>query len=234
MSPLFSMKSISIVIPVLDDAPALSRLLDDLDGIGAIDAERIVVDGGSADGSYALAQRRADVALRSQRGRARQLIAGIAAAQGTWIWMLHADSRVDAAAWRALNDTVAQAGAAWGRFDVRLDDDRPVFRVIERMMNLRSRWSGICTGDQGIFVRRDVLELIDGLPDQPLMEDIELTKRLRRYAKPVCLAVRLRASARRWQQRGVVSTIALMWRLRLQYFFGASPDALERVYYGGG
>jgi len=227
------MKSISIVIPVLDDAPALSRLLDDLDAIGAIDAERIVVDGGSADGSYALAQRRADVALRSQRGRARQLIAGIAAAQGTWIWMLHADSRVNAAAWRALNDAVAQAGAAWGRFDVHLDDDRPVFRVIERMMNLRSRWSGICTGDQGIFVRRDVLELIDGLPDQPLMEDIELTKRLRRYAKPVCLAVRLRASARRWQQRGVVSTIALMWRLRLQYFFGASPDALERVYYGG-
>jgi rSAM/selenodomain-associated transferase 2 len=227
------MKSISIVIPVLDDAPALSRLLDDLDAIGAIDAERIVVDGGSADGSYALAQRRADVALRSQRGRARQLIAGITAAQGTWIWMLHADSRVNAAAWRALNDAVAQAGAAWGRFDVHLDDDRPVFRVIERMMNLRSRWSGICTGDQGIFVRRDVLELIDGLPDQPLMEDIELTKRLRRYAKPVCLSVRLRASARRWQQRGVVSTIALMWRLRLQYFFGASPDALERVYYGG-
>src|SRR5512139_3037745 len=182
MSPVASMTSISIVIPVLDDAPALSRLFDDLDDIAAIDAERIVVDGGSVDGSYELAQRRADVALRSQRGRARQLIAGISAAQGAWIWMLHADSRVDAAAWRALNDAINQDGAAWGRFDVRLDDERPVFRVIERMMNLRSRWSGICTGDQGIFVRRDVLELIDGVPDQPLMEDVELTKRLRHHA----------------------------------------------------
>ena len=228
------MKAVSIVIPVLNDAPALGRLLDDLDRNAATDSERIVVDGGSTDGSFALAQRRADVALRSERGRARQLLAGVAAAQGTWVWLLHADSRVDTAAWRALHDAITQDGAAWGRFDVHLDGESPVFRVIERMMNLRSRWSSICTGDQGIFVRRDVLDLIDGIPDQALMEDIELTKRLRRYAKPICLATPLRTSARRWQTRGIARTIALMWRLRLRYFFGASPDELERIYYGGG
>ena len=100
-------------------------------------------------------------------------------------------------------------------------------------MNLRSRWSGICTGDQGIFVRRDLLELIDGVPDQPLMEDIELTKRLRRYAKPICIDTALGVSARRWQQRGIASTVLLMWRLRLQYFFGTPAEVLVREYYDG-
>jgi hypothetical protein len=103
-----------------------------------------------------------------------------------------------------------------------------MFRLIETMMNLRSRWSGICTGDQGIFVRRDLLALIDGIPDQPLMEDIELSKRLRRYARPICLDASLTASARRWQQHGVLPTILLMWRLRLEYFFGVAPDVLAR------
>ena len=227
------MQQISIVIPVLNDATALGRLLDDLDSILGIDAERIVVDGGSEDGSYELARERADYALRTAPGRARQLAVGVVAAHGRWIWMLHADTRVDGAAWRALRKAIASDGAAWGRFDVRLSGREAAFRMIETLMNLRSRWSGICTGDQGIFVRRDLLELIDGVPDQPLMEDIELTKRLRRYANPICIDTRLRVSARRWQHRGIISTVLLMWRLRLQYFFGTSPEVLVREYYDG-
>ena len=227
------MQQISIVIPVLNDATALGRLLDDLDSILGIDAQRIVVDGGSEDGSYELACERADCALRTAAGRARQLAAGIVAAHGRWIWMLHADTRVDGAAWRALRTAIASDGAAWGRFDVRLSGREAAFRMIETLMNLRSRWSGICTGDQGIFVRRDLLELIDGVPDQPLMEDIELTKRLRRYAKPICIDTALGVSARRWQQRGIASTVLLMWRLRLQYFFGTPAEVLVREYYDG-
>jgi rSAM/selenodomain-associated transferase 2 len=227
------MQQISIVIPVLNDATALGRLLDDLDSILGIDAERIVVDGGSEDGSYELARERADCALRTVPGRARQLAAGIVAARGRWIWMLHADTRVDGAAWRALRKAIASDGAAWGRFDVRLSGREAAFRMIETLMNLRSRWSGICTGDQGIFVRRDLLELVDGVPDQPLMEDIELTKRLRRYANPICIDTALGVSARRWQQRGIASTVMLMWRLRLQYFFGTPAEVLVREYYDG-
>jgi rSAM/selenodomain-associated transferase 2 len=226
------MVAISIIIPVLDDATALRQLLDDLDAIGHVDAERIVVDGGSSDGSVDIAEGRVDCVVRAPRGRSRQLTAGVAAATGSWLWLLHADTRVDAGMWQALQRAIAIPGAAWGRFDVRLDGDRFAFRLIETLMNVRSRWSGICTGDQGMFVRRDLLELVDGIPDQPLMEDIELSKRLRRYAKPVCLDTRLRASARRWEQHGIVATILLMWRLRLEYFVGVSPDVLARRYYG--
>ncbi len=228
------MKGISIVIPVLNDAAALGRLFDDLDAVVGNEVQRIVVDGGSADESAELAQRRADLMVRTTRGRARQLNAGIARASGEWVLMLHADSRIDAHAWRALQRAIVAGGAVWGRFDVRLDGAHPAFRLIERMMNLRSRWSSICTGDQGIFARRDLLQLVDGIPDQLLMEDIELTKRLRRYAKPVCLATPLGASSRRWQRDGIVRTVMLMWWLRFRYFFGASPESLVRVYYDGG
>ncbi|HEY6598185.1 MAG TPA: TIGR04283 family arsenosugar biosynthesis glycosyltransferase [Pseudomonadales bacterium] len=225
---------ISVIVPVLDDEPALRQLFDDLDAISGFDAERIVVDGGSTDGSFEFAQRRAELALRAPTGRARQLAEGVARARGDWLWMLHADSRVDASVWDALRRAVDSDGAAWGRFDVRLSGRHPAFRVIETLMNLRSRWSSICTGDQGIFVRRDLLDLIDGVPDQPLMEDIELTKRLRRYARPICIDTRLGASSRRWQQRGIAATILLMWQLRLKYFFGVAPEALVQEYYGRG
>ena len=225
------MASISIIVPVLDDASVLSRLLADFAAIPDFDAELIVVDGGSSDGSREVATGRVDQLLLAPRGRASQLAAGVAAATGSWLWLLHADSRVNAGIWLALRRAIALPGAAWGRFDVRLDSVQRGLRVIERSMNLRSRWTGICTGDQGIFVRRDLLDLVGGIPEQALMEDIELSKRLRRFAKPLCLDTPLKASARRWGQHGIVPTMLLMWRLRLEYFFGVSPDVLARRYY---
>jgi len=223
--------SISIVVPVRDDADALATLLDDLDAIADLRAERVVVDGRSSDGSFAVARSRADVALQVAPGRAVQLAAGVAASAGDWIWMLHADTRVPTQAWAELRRAVRDERATWGRFDVRLDAAGWPYRMIGASMNARSRVTGICTGDQGIFVRRDALASIGGVPLQPLMEDIELTRRLRRRARPVCIEVPLVASARRWQRHGVFPTILLMWRLRLQYYFGAAPEELVRVYY---
>jgi rSAM/selenodomain-associated transferase 2 len=226
------MVSISIVIPVLNDATALRRLLDDFDALGVTDVERIVVDGGSSDASLTIAGQRAARALSAPRGRATQLAAGVTAARGDWLWLLHADSRIDAAVWAALERAITMPNVSWGRFDVRLDDPHPAFRMIETLMNVRSRLTGICTGDQGIFVRRRLLEAIGGIPIQPLMEDIELSKRLRRLAPPLCIRTRLTAAARRWRAHGIVNTVLLMWRLRLAYFFGAAPAALARRYYG--
>ncbi len=225
------MRSLSIVIPVLDDGVALAALLDDLRAL-RIDRDAVtVVDGGSRDGSAEIAESRGIRVLHARRGRASQLAAGVAASAGTWVWMVHADTRLSAPAWEALQWVLADAASLWGRFDIRLDGSELALRGVERLMNLRSRLSGICTGDQGLFVRRDVLELVGGVPRLALMEDIELCKRLRRLARPRCIATPLRTSARRWQTHGVTRTILTMWWLRLRYFLGESPDALVRSYY---
>jgi rSAM/selenodomain-associated transferase 2 len=225
------MNCISIVIPVLDDAAALRALLDDLQELAMGCATITVVDGGSSDGSAELARARGVRVLHATRGRASQLAAGVAAADGRWVWLLHADTRVSAAAWHALQRTLTAGGSPWGRFDVRLDGSEVALRCVETLMNVRSRLSSICTGDQGIFVRRDLLDLVGGVPQLALMEDIELSKRLRRYAPPCCISTPLVTSARRWQNNGIVATIGLMWWLRLRYFLGAAPEALARSYY---
>jgi rSAM/selenodomain-associated transferase 2 len=229
------MSAISTVIPVLDDAGPLERLLMQLrDGMteAGVDIEIIVVDGGSTDGSVSVAERHANRVLRAQRGRATQLASGIASAKGDVIWMLHADCVVTAGPIRALADALRDERVRWGRFDVRLDAAGLLYRAIETGMNVRSCVSGVCTGDQGIFVRRGMLDAIGGVPLQPLMEDVELSKQLRRLGRPSCIHVPLTTSARRWQANGVVKTVLLMWMLRLQYFAGADPAALARRYYG--
>ncbi|NJN51461.1 MAG: glycosyltransferase family 2 protein [Gammaproteobacteria bacterium] len=222
----------SIVIPVLNDREALAHLLDSLDAAGA-GSERIVVDGGSSDRSGELARTRGCTVVGGERGRATQLARGIEHATGDWLWLLHADTEVSTQSVAALHAAIARPASRWGRFDVVLADRAVIFRLIGNLMNLRSRLTGICTGDQAIFVHATLLRAIGGMPIQALMEDIELSKRLKQVEPPQCLRATVTASARRWQSRGIVRTILLMWLLRLAYFIGVSPARLARAYYGG-
>jgi rSAM/selenodomain-associated transferase 2 len=220
---------ISIVIPVKDDAVPLSRLLSKLSPMASADGlEVIVVDGDSSDDSAAVAQRAGALVLHGRPGRGSQLAAGCRQARGDWIWMLHADSQVPQA---ALTYVQSRTSAGWGRFDVRFDEPLSGLTIVARMMNLRSRWTGICTGDQGIFVQRDLLSRVGGVPDQPLMEDIELCRRLKRLCRPSCPDIQLVTAARRWRQRGVLQTILEMWNFRLRYWWGVDPHDLAREYY---
>jgi rSAM/selenodomain-associated transferase 2 len=226
---------LSIIVPVLDEAPIVATALQRLAPDRGAGAEIIVVDGGSADGSAALAARGADRVIAAPRGRARQMNAGAAQARGDVLLFLHVDTALPAGALEAIDAALAVAsprGAppAWGRFDVRIDGNGRLLGVVAALMNLRSRLSGIATGDQAIFVTRAAFEAVGGFPEQPLMEDIELSRRLRRLSRPACLRLRVVTSGRRWETRGVWRTSALMWRLRLLYRLGIAPERLARSY----
>lgn len=218
--------SVSVVIPVLNDARALACLLESL---GQQPDEILVVDGGSRDRSQTVAAAAGVRLLTSAPGRGHQLGEGARAAQGDVLWLLHADTRLLAPVERYLALLRAQRG--WGRFDVRLSPATPLLRLVALLMNRRSRLTRICTGDQGMFVHRDALARIGGVPDQPLMEDIEMSRRLRPVATFTALALPLETSARRWQERGVLRTILAMWWLRARYWAGAAPTDLVRDYY---
>jgi rSAM/selenodomain-associated transferase 2 len=183
------------------------------------------VDGGSSDGTPELAAALCDHLLRSEKGRARQMNAGARIARGDALLFLHADTRLPANADQVI--LAALAGAAWGRFDVRIDGRHPLLRVVACAMNLRSRITGIATGDQAIFVRHDAFA---GFPDVPLMEDVAFSQAMKRRGRPACLREQVVTSGRRWERAGVLRTIALMWRLRLLYSLGVSPERLARDY----
>ncbi|WP_017926685.1 TIGR04283 family arsenosugar biosynthesis glycosyltransferase [Thioalkalivibrio sp. HL-Eb18] len=225
---------LSVIVPALNEAESLPSLLDALGEI--LDCEVFVVDGGSTDGTVQQAEQRGVTVLPSAPGRARQMNTGAERALGEVFWFLHADTTFpDGAgvAVHALRDAVSRGDRAWGRFDVRLSGRRGIFRLVAAMMNLRSRLSGIATGDQGIFITRAAFDAVGGWPDQPLMEDIELSRRLKRsVGRPACLRTWLVTSSRRWEQQGAWRTIWLMWRLRLAYWLGANPDWLARLYRG--
>ena len=220
---------LSIVMPALNEAAGIAPLLMALQPLRARGVEIVLADGGSTDGTVQQAAPWVDAVVAPGRGRAVQMNAGAAAASADRLLFLHADTRLPPLADVQVVQALA-GGACWGRFDVRIDGRPPMLRVVAALMNLRSRLSGIATGDQAIFVRRDVFEAVGGFPDQPLMEDIELSCRLLRVSRPACLRARVRTSGRRWEQRGVWRTIALMWRLRWAYWRGASPHALARRY----
>jgi rSAM/selenodomain-associated transferase 2 len=223
---------ISVVIPVLDEAGNLERLLPDLETRFSA-AEVILVDGGSADATTAVAARFPRVRLlASPRGRARQMNAGARAARGDVLLFLHADTRLPDGALVAVEAAISDPGVVAGRFDVSFDNPRRVFRMIAWFMNLRSRWSGISTGDQAIFVRGSVFEALGGYPEIPLMEDVELCRRLKRRGRLLPLRLAVRTSARKWERDGAVRTILLMWVLRFLYMVGVSPRRLHRWYYG--
>lgn len=220
---------LSIVIPTLNESRCIALLLNDLEPIRAKGHEVILVDGGSTDTTRDRAGPRVDQVILTGRGRARQMNAGAAAAAGEVLWFLHADSRIPPQApWRLLD--VCRAGRLWGRFDVRLSGASGLLRIVEWSMNRRSRLTGIATGDQGIFVTRNAFELAGRYPEIPLMEDVALSNTLRRRARPACLGTRILTSSRRWEERGIVPTILLMWRLRLAYALGVDPHRLARLY----
>ena len=221
-------EALAIVVPMLDEAATLPALLVHLAGWRARGCEVVLVDGGSRDDSVEMARAAGFRVLIAERGRARQMNAGAQACGRALLLFLHADTRLPEAADAMV--CAALAVQAWGRFDVHIDGRPRMLRVVAALMNLRSRLSGIATGDQAIFVRREVFEAVGGFPDQPLMEDIELSRRLLRVSRPACLRARVRTSGRRWEQRGVWRTIALMWRLRWAYWRGVPAERLAEAY----
>ena len=220
---------LSIILPVLDESAAIGATLDALAPLRAVGHEVLVVDGGSQDNTVALCRGAGCQVLGSGRGRARQMNAGAARAQGEVLVFLHADTQLPARA-DMLIGLALQQGAFWGRFDVRIQGPSNLLPVIAALMNLRSRWSGIATGDQAMFVRRDLFQRLGGFADQALMEDIDLSRRLRAVAPPACLRQPVHTSGRRWQTHGVWRTIWQMWRLRWRYWRGVSPELLARDY----
>lgn len=221
---------LSIVVPVLNEAAGIAGTLQALAPLRARGAEVIVVDGGSRDATVAIAAPLADRVIDGPRGRARQMNAGAQQASAARLLFLHADTRLPERADALVVVALRAHPLAWGRFDVVIEGRSRMFPLIAALMNRRSRWTGIATGDQAMFMTRAAFEAVGGFPDQPLMEDIELSKRLKRLHAPACLRERVTTSGRRWEQRGVWRTIVLMWRLRLLYALGVSADRLAAWY----
>jgi rSAM/selenodomain-associated transferase 2 len=227
------MNKLSIIVPTLNEAAIIEAALARLQPLRARGHEVIVADGGSRDGTAALARPLADRVIAAARGRARQMNAGAGEAQGDVLLFLHADTLLPGGADRLVLEGLRDSGRAWGRFDVRIESRDPLLRATAFAMNWRSHLTAACTGDQCLFVSREVFLRVGGYPDIALMEDIALSKRLRRCGLPLRIRTPARTSARRWEAGGVGRTIVLMWWLRLRYFLGASPADLLRVYERG-
>ncbi len=226
------MTTLSIIMPCLNEAAGIVAALERLQPLRRRGVEVIVVDGGSSDGSVALAAAFADQVLSAPRGRAFQMNAGAAVARGPVLLFLHADCTLPADGDRLILDGPQAGGRHWGRFDVSLAGAHPLLGLIAFMMNWRSRLTGIATGDQGLFVTRKLFAEVGGFPAIALMEDIALSGILKSRSAPLCLTARITASGRRWDERGALRTMMLMWRLRLAYFLGADPADLALRYDG--
>lgn len=221
---------LSVVMPTLNEAQGIAARLQALQDARAAGVEIIVSDGGSADDTALVAASLCDALVRAPRGRAAQMNAGASLARGDVLLFLHADTRLpDGFAALAL-EGLAASGRAWGRFDVRIEGRSRLLPMVGAMINVRSGLTGVATGDQGMFVRREAFEALGGFRDIALMEDIELSRRLKRLSPPLRVRAKAVTSGRRWDTYGAARTILLMWRLRLEYYCGADPDALARRY----
>ncbi len=221
--------TLSIVMPALNEAATIEATLNALQVYRLRGVEIVVADGESSDGTADLARGRADRVISAPRGRALQMNEGAAKARGDVLLFLHADTLLPGDADRQIMDGLTRSGRAWGRFDVRFDASGAM-RLVAFAMNWRSRLTGICTGDQAMFVTRAAFEMAGGFPPIALMEDIALSARLKRISRPLCLSARVTTSARRWQKNGIVRTVLLMWSLRLRYLLGTDPAKLARAY----
>ena len=232
--------NLSIIVPLLNEADNLPELMAHIVRLDPAPQQVILVDGGSVDGSVAITKEMLKSIVTAQSvidwyiiestvGRAQQMNAGAMLATGDVLLFLHADTELPADAINNVQQAIVQYD--WGRFNVRLDSREPLLKIIGLMINQRSRLMGIATGDQAIFIKKSLFERINGYPDQPLMEDVELCKRLKKIARPACLKSKVTTSARRWQQHGTWRTIFLMWHLRFDYWRGVSPNVLKQRYY---
>ncbi len=223
---------LSVIIPTRNEAQRIGATLARLQPMRGVGHEVILVDGGSRDGTLNIARSQVDGIVLAPPGRACQMNAGAAVAGGEVLWFLHADTLVPEDAVSTILDGLAESGRRWGCFDVRLSGRHGLLRIVERMMNLRSRLTGIATGDQGIFVERACFQALGGFPHIALMEDIALSRALVAYGRPLHLRKPLVTSSRRWEENGIVRTILMMWRLRLSYALGADPVHLVRRFEG--
>jgi rSAM/selenodomain-associated transferase 2 len=221
---------LSVIVPVLNEALALPTLLERLLPLRRHGCEVLFVDGGSTDDSVAIIECAGFPVVNSPRGRARQMNEGAARANGQILLFLHADTELPIGAVDCVNQALSSGFHRWGRFDVCINGRHRMLRIVGHMMNLRSRWTGIATGDQAMFVTRADFDAVGRFPDQPLMEDIELSKRLRSLSRPACIDRCVTTSGRRWETRGVWNTIFLMWRLRWDYWRGIPVELLARAY----
>ena len=220
---------ISIIIPVLNEAKVLLLLLNQLQYLRVKGHEIILVDGYSNDNSCQCAQGLADIILKSDRGRALQMNHGACHATGELLLFLHADTRLPDNVDMLLTSAI-HSNRAWGRFDVRLSGNPILFRIIEWFMNMRSRLTGVATGDQAIFITAGLFREINGFPEIALMEDIALSTKLRRIYRPIHLYEKVVTSSRRWEDNGIIRTVLTMWEIRLRYFLGAEPSTLAGLY----
>jgi rSAM/selenodomain-associated transferase 2 len=220
----------SVIVPMRNERRELPSLLSHLRALERQGCEVLIVDGESDDGSDDLARGAGFRVIASARGRARQMNTGAQFASGEVLIFIHADTRLPDGALQSIEQALQDGGRVWGRFDAEIAGTSPWFPLISALMNARSRLTGIATGDQAIFVRRTAFWAVGGYPDQPLMEDVELSRRLKRLAPPACLRARVRTSGRRWETYGTLRTVLLMWRLRFLYWLGTAPERLARAY----
>ena len=223
---------LSIIIPALNESRVLQANLPHLQPLRNSGHEVILVDGGSTDDTLAMAKSMVDRLVHTSQGRASQMNAGANVASGGIFLFLHADTLLPDAADDMVVQSMQGAEASWGRFDVILSGSDRLFRAVEFLMNVRSRVTGIATGDQAMFVNRRLFEAVSGFPEIPLMEDIALSRSLKKISPPLCLRHRVTTSSRRWEQRGILRTVVLMWCLRCAYALGTDPRRLARIYDG--
>ncbi len=220
--------SVGIIIPLLDEEKNIYKIMDTLASLSA--DEIIFVDGGSMDETQTLLEKAGVQWVRSKCGRAIQMNVGAFKSKSDILLFLHVDTEISSSHIENIERVMSDPNVVGGRFDVRLSGHHPAFRVIEWFINRRSRLSGISTGDQAMFVRRDVFERLGGFPGQPLMEDVEFSRRLKKEGRIACLHQKVMTSSRRWEKHGIARTVLLMWWLRFRYWLGTDPATLKRLY----